>query len=195
MTSLNLARAMILAVAEAGGAYWFFKTKKAGLRTLMTSFGLGFAVAIVLFDLLPDSTEHFAMGYALFAVGAAVMLGVSMLSKQSSAKESGSVAVTGMALHNLGEGILLAAMSGPISFMLFAGALLHKLPEGMATFALLDGAKEKTRFALAAGMILVSVSKALFEHTAKNLDAMPKLQFAMPCLVGAVIGGVSCLIA
>ena len=188
----------------------------------MTSFGLGFAVAIVLFDLLPDSTEHFAMGYALFAVGAAVMLGVSMLSKQSSAKGSGSVAVTGMALHNLGEGILLAAMSGPISFMLFAGALLHKLPEGMATFALLDGAKEKTRFALAAavglmiplgavlriptslqqpvmamlaGMILVSVSKALFEHTAKNLDAMPKLQFAMPCLVGAVIGGVSCLIA
>lgn len=222
MTSLNLARAMILAVAEAGGAYWFFKTKKAGLRTLMTSFGLGFAVAIVLFDLLPDSTEHFAMGYALFAVGAAVMLGVSMLSKQSSAKGSGSVAVTGMALHNLGEGILLAAMSGPISFMLFAGALLHKLPEGMATFAMLDGAKEKTRFALAAavglmiplgavlriptslqqpvmallaGMILVAVSKALFEHTAKNLDAMPKLQFAMPCLVGAVIGGVSCLIA
>jgi zinc transporter ZupT len=213
---------MILAVAEAGGAYWFLKTKKAGLRTLMTSFGLGFAVAIILFDLLPDSTEHFTMGYALFAVGAAVMLALSSLSKQSSAKGSGSVAVTGMALHNLGEGILLATMRGPISFMLLAGALLHKLPEGMATFALLDGVKEKIRFALAAsvglmiplgavlniptslqqpvmailsGMILVAVSKALFEHSAKNLAAMPKLQFAMPCLVGAVIGGVSCLIA
>jgi ZIP family zinc transporter len=216
---MNIARAMILAVAEAGGAYWFFKTKKAGLRTLMTSFGLGFAVAIVLFDLLPDATEHFTMGYALFAVGAVVMFAVSSLSKHSGA---GSVAVTGMALHNLGEGILLAAISGPISFILFAGALLHKLPEGMATFALLDGAKEKTRFALAAsvglmiplgavlsiptslqqpvmallaGMILVAVSKALFEHSAKNLVATPKLQFAMPCLMGAVIGGVSCLIA
>jgi ZIP family zinc transporter len=221
MTSLNIARAMILAVAEAGGAYWFLKTKKAGLQTLMTSFGLGFAVAIVLFDLLPDSTEHFKMGYVLFTMGAAVMILVSSLGKHANAKGS-SVAVTGMALHNLGEGILLAAMTGPISFTLFAGALLHKLPEGMATFALLNGVKQKTRFALAAlvglmiplgtvlsiptylqqpvmallsGMILVAVSKALSEHSARNLVTTAKLEFAMPCLMGAVIGGISCLIA
>jgi len=222
MSNLNIARAMILAVAEMGGAYWFLKTKKAGLRTSMTSFGLGFAIAIVLFDLLPDSTEHFTMGYAFFTVGAVIMILVASLDKQSNAKSSGSVAVTGMALHNLSEGILLVAMARPVSFILFTGALLHKAPEGMATFALLDGAKEKTRFTLAAavslmiplgtvlsiptslqqpvmallsGIILVAVSKALVEHSVKNLVATPKLQLAMPCFVGAVIGGVSCLIA
>jgi len=226
MTGLNLARAIILTVAEVAGAYWFLKTKRAGLRMLMTSFGLGFAVAIVLFDLLPDSTEHFTMGYALFALGALVMLGVWSIGKRRSqeatAKGTGSVAVTGMALHNLGEGILLAAMTGPISFLLFAGALLHKLPEGMATFALLDGVKEKTRFALAAsvglmiplgallripvglqqpvmallaGMILIAVSTAILEHSVRNLAATTRWRFAMPCLMGAVIGGVSCLIA
>ena len=225
MTGLNLARAIILTVAEVAGAYWFLKTKRAGLRMLMTSFGLGFAVAIVLFDLLPDSTEHFTMGYALFALGALVMLGVWSIGKRRSqeatAKGTGSVAVTGMALHNLGEGILLAAMTGPISFLLFAGALLHKLPEGMATFALLDGIREKTRFALAAsvglmiplgallripvglqqpvmallaGMILVAVSTAIVEQTVHGIASAMRLRFSAYAL-GALIGGVSCLIA
>jgi ZIP family zinc transporter len=226
MTGLNLARAIVLTVAEVAGAYWFFKTRSAGLRILMTSFGFGFALAIVLFDLLPDATEHYAMGYPLFALGALVMLGVWSVGKRKSqektAKGTGSVAVTGMALHNLGEGILLAAMTGPISFLLFAGALLHKLPEGMATFALLDGVREKTRFALAAsvglmiplgallripisfqqpvmallaGMILVAVSTAILEQSVRSLAATTRWRFAMPCLMGAVIGGVSCLIA
>ena len=82
MTSLNLAGTMILAVAEAAGAYWFFKTKSVGLRMLMTSFGFGFAFAIVLFDLLPDATEHYPMGYPLFALGALIMFGVWRFGKQ-----------------------------------------------------------------------------------------------------------------
>jgi len=226
MTSMNLAGAMILAVAEAAGAYWFFKTKSASLRMLMTSFGFGFAFAIVLFDLLPDATEHYAMGYPLFALGAAVMFGVWRIGKRTSRNVSvngtGSVAVTGMALHNLGEGILLAAMTGPVSFLLVAGALLHKLPEGMATFALLEGVKEKTRFVLAAlvglmiplgvvlrisnglqqpvmavlsGMILVAVSTAIVEHSVRSLVLAARWKVAMPYVMGALIGGVSCLIA
>jgi ZIP family zinc transporter len=226
MTSLNLAGAMILAVTEAAGAYWFFKTKSASLRMLMTSFGFGFALAIVLFDLLPDATEHYAMGYPLFALGALIMLGVWHIGKRharnAATNGTGSVAVAGMALHNLGEGILLAAMTGPVSFLLVVGALLHKLPEGMATFALLEGVKEKTRFALAAsvglmiplgallripssfqqpvmallaGMILVAVSTAIFEHSIKSLASAVRWKVAMPYLMGALIGGVSCMIA
>jgi len=215
---------MILAIAEAAGAYWFFKTKNVSLRMLMTSFGLGFAFAIVLFDLLPDATEHYAMGYPLFAVGALLMLGLWRYGRHSSLSTNGSgtVAVTGMALHNLGEGILFAAMTGPISLLLVVGALLHKLPEGMATFAMLEGVKEKPRFALAAavglmiplgallhfsagfqqpvmalmsGMILVAVSTALIEHSAKNLAISTRWKLATPCVMGALIGGVSCLIA
>jgi hypothetical protein len=226
MTSQNLAGTMILAIAEAAGAYWFFKTKNAGLRMLMTSFGLGFAFAIVLFDLLPDATEHYAMGYPLFAVGALLMFGMWRYGRRSSqslsANGSGTVAVAGMALHNLGEGILFAAMTGPVSLLLVAGALLHKLPEGMATFAMLEGVKEKARFALAAGvglmiplgallhfspgfqqpmmalmsgMILVAVSAALIEHSSKNLALFTRWKLATPCVMGALIGGVSCLIA
>jgi zinc transporter ZupT len=226
MTSLNLAGTMILAVAEAAGAYWFFKTKSAGLRVLMTSFGFGFAFAIVLFDLLPDATEHYPMGYPLFALGGLAMFGVWRYGKQksrnASTNGSGSVAVAGMALHNLGEGILFAAMTGPISFLLVAGALLHKLPEGMATFAMLEGVKEKTRVALAAavglmiplgalvhfsnglqqpvmallsGMILVAVSTAIIEHSVKNLALSLRWRVATPYAMGALIGAVSCLIA
>jgi hypothetical protein len=226
MTSLNLAGTMILAVAEAAGAYWFFKTKSAGLRMLMTSFGFGFAFAIVLFDLLPDATEHYAMGYPLFAMGALILFGVWRFGKQKSRNlpmnGNGPVAVAGMALHNLGEGMLFAAMTGPISFLLVAGALLHKLPEGMATYAMLEGVKEKTRFALAAavglmiplgallhffnglqqpvmallsGMILVAVSIAIVEHSAKSLALSVRWKVATPYAIGALIGGISCLIA
>jgi len=225
MTSLNLAEATILAIAEATGAYWFFKTQNAALRMLMASFGFGFALAIVLFDLLPDATDHYAMGYPLFALGALAMLAMRQLGmrreKNASVNGAGSVAFAGMALHNLGEGLLLATMAGPLSFLFFAGAILHKLPEGTATFALLEGVKEKTRFALAAavglmiplgaalripsaiqqplmallaGMILVAVSSAIVEQTVRGLASAMRLRFSAYA-VGALIGGVSCLIA
>jgi zinc transporter ZupT len=126
-----------------------------------------------------------------------------------------------MALHNLGEGILLSAMTGPLSFLFLSGAVLHKVPEGTATFALLDGVKEKTRFALAAavglmiplgavlripnsiqqpamallaGMILVAVSTAIFKQTVRNFASAMRLRISAYAL-GALIGGVSCLIA
>lgn len=226
MTNLTLAGTMMLAVAEMAGAYWFFKTKNAGLRMLMTSFGFGFAIAIVLFDLLPDATEHYAMGYPLFALGAIIMFGLWRFGKQksrnASTNGSGTIAVAGMALHNLGEGVLFAAMTGPISLLLVVGALLHKLPEGMATFAMLEGVKEKTRFALAAsvglmiplgamlhfssglqqpvmallsGMILVAVSTAIAEHCVMSQALSARWKVATPYMMGAVIGAVSCMIA
>jgi zinc transporter ZupT len=113
-------------------------------------------------------------------------------------------------------------MTGPISPLLVVGALLHKLPEGMATYALLDGTKEKRRFAFAAlvglmipvgallrmpqslqqpvmallsGMILFAVSTAIVERFPRSVASSERWGFAMPCLVGAAIGGLSCLIA
>lgn len=226
MSIVNLTGATILTIAEAAGAFWFFKTKSARLRMLLSSFGFGFALAIVLFDLLPDATEHYRMGYVLFGLGALIMLAAWGIGRQNSrnatAKGTGSVAVAGMALHNLGEGILLTAITGPISSLFIAGAVLHKLPEGMATFALLEGVKEKTRFALAAavglmiplgallhissslqqpvmallsGMILVAVSTAIYKHAAENVTLALRWKAAMPYAMGALIGGVSCLIA
>jgi len=226
MTSLSLAGTMMLATAEMAGAYWFFKTENSGLRMLMTSFGFGFALAIVVFDMLPDATEHFAMGYPLFALGALIMFGVWCWGKRNarnaSSNGSGTVAVAGMALHNFGEGVMVAAMTGPIPFLFVVGALLHKLPEGMATFAMLEGVKEKARFAwaasvglmiplgaflhfsngfqqpvmaLIAGMILVAVSTAIVEHIARNLALSVRWKIATPYVMGALIGGVSCMIA
>jgi hypothetical protein len=92
----------------------------------------------------------------------------------------------------------------------------------MATFAMLEGVKEKTRFALAAavglmiplgallhfsnglqqplmalmsGMILVAVSTAIVEHSVKSLALSVRWRVAAPYAMGALIGAVSCLIA
>jgi zinc transporter ZupT len=109
-----------------------------------------------------------------------------------------------------------------ISPLLAAGALLHKLPEGMATFAMLEGAKDKTRFAFSAavalmiplgalvhfsnnlqqplmalmsGMILVAVSTAIAEHSVKDLALYVRWKVVTPYAMGALIGAFSCLIA
>jgi ZIP family zinc transporter len=226
MMNMHSLEALILAVAEAAGACLFFTTKNSTLRTLMTSFGLGFAIAIVFFDLLPDSTEHYPIGYALFAMGAVITLGVCLVmqkrAKEKAAAGTNSIAVVGMGLHNLGEGVILAGISGALSPIFFLGALLHKLPEGMATYALLDGVKEKRRFAFAilvglmvpmgallrlpesvqqpvmaffSGIILISVSAAIVKQLASHSVLPARWQQATPYVAGALIGYVSCLIA
>jgi hypothetical protein len=92
----------------------------------------------------------------------------------------------------------------------------------MSTFAMLEGVKEKTRFALAAsvglmiplgamlhfssglqqpvmallsGMILVAVSTAIAEHCVMSQALSARWKVATPYMMGAVIGAVSCMIA
>jgi zinc transporter ZupT len=226
MTNLSLTASLILGVAEVAGAYLFYATKNAIWRRVLTAFGLGFAAAIVVFDILPDSTEHFPLGYALAALGALMTFAIWRVAGRARGATAGrpmnAVAVAGMALHNFCEGVVIAAMTGPLSFLFAAGVLLHKLPEGMATFALLGGEKDRRRLlwsaavalaipfgvlvklparyeqpvmATLAGMIFVAVATAIFDRREKTTDTPALAGRLAPYLAGGVIGFVSCLIA
>lgn len=224
MTNLSLIAALMLGAAEVAGAYLFYATKNAAWRRVLSAFGFGFAVAIVMFDILPDATEHFAMGYALALLAALLTFAIWFAARRSSAvgRPMNAMAVAGMALHNFGEGVVLAAITGPLSFLFAAGVLLHKLPEGMATYALLGGEKDRRRLlwsgsvalaiplgvlvrlpgrleqpvmATLAGIILVAVSTAIFAKREDTVEA-PALAIRLaPYLAGGAIGFVSCLIA
>jgi ZIP family zinc transporter len=222
MLSIHIGGALLLTIAEIFGALAFFFTHNTTARKVMTSFGLGFAIAIVLFDMLPDSTEHFAFGYALFAMGIALMTAITVALRKTPASHSNTIAVAGMAMHNFGEGALLSATTGPVSALFALGAVLHKLPEGMATYSLLGSMKEKMRFTLSiaaalmiplgmaihlpesvqqplmsvlAGMILVSISATILSGRRSELIFAPRWQRIAPYAAGAAIGAISCLIA
>jgi hypothetical protein len=226
MIRLPFLVSLILAVAEVAGAYLFFAAKSAAWRRVLSAFGLGFAAAIVIFDILPDATEHFVAGYGLAAAGALATLAIWLAASRARGPAVGgpinAVAVAGMALHNFGEGVVLAAMMGPLSFLFAAGVLLHKLPEGMATFAMMGGEKDRRRLlwsaavALAiplgvlarmpawleqpimstlAGMILVAISTTIFARRGEGQAAPGFASRLAPYLVGGAIGFVSCLIA
>jgi ZIP family zinc transporter len=64
-------------------------------------------------------------------------------------------AVLGLAIHNIAEGVIITTEFGPISPILAVGAVLHKLPEGMVSFSLLDELEDRTRFAIAALIALL----------------------------------------
>ena len=97
MTSLAMNAALALGVAEVTGAGIFHATKNTTARRVLKSFGLGFAVAIVLFDLLPDATEHFAQGYALAALGAAIVA-ITWTLQMRVGKSSASTSIQGIAI-------------------------------------------------------------------------------------------------
>lgn len=225
MTHLTLTSACLLAIAEMAGALCFFKSRSVRWQRLLSGFGLGFAIAIVLFDILPDSTEHFSMGYLLFAVAALLTFAVCRMIAHGSNFDASQVvascAVGGMALHNLGEGQLLLSLSAPLSMLFYAGALLHKLPEGMATYALLKSRSENKRLvaslvvaimipcgalihfseevqqplmAVMAGIIFTSVGTSIFERFLKAEHKVTAAHIAS-YLAGGLIGGISCIIA
>ena len=132
-------------------------------------------------------------------------------------------AVLGLGFHNFCEGVEVAALSA-ISPILVIGFLLHKLPEGMVSFSLLDGLKDRVRFLVAflialliplgallplperleqpvmafgAGVIILVVSRLLSivisGHIQTARQELPKILAVT--VIGAIIGGVSCLIA
>jgi hypothetical protein len=101
------------------------------------------------------------------------------------------------------------------------GAILHKLPEGMATYALLGGKKsarnlvfamgsailipigmlvripiaiEQPVMAMMAGVILAAVATTMASKKAEG-EAFGFISKVAPYLAGALIGGVSCLLA
>lgn len=138
-------------IAELLGTLVYFKTEDSVKRTLLTCMGLGFAIAVVLLDIIPDATEDFASGYWLVAIGFIAMLVLGFFTKRAG-KYS---AVAGLAIHNFAEGVIVSTVFGPISPILAVGAVLHKMPEGMVSFSLLEGLKDRTRFAIAALIALL----------------------------------------
>ncbi|AKB51724.1 hypothetical protein MSBRW_2471 [Methanosarcina barkeri str. Wiesmoor] len=138
-------------IAELLGALIYFKTEDSVKRMLLTCLGFGFAIAVVLLDIIPDATEDLSAGYWLVAIGFIAMFAAGFYTK-SVGKYS---AVLGLAIHNIAEGVIITTEFGPISPILAVGAILHKLPEGMVSFSLLDELEDKTRFAIAALIALL----------------------------------------
>jgi zinc transporter ZupT len=144
-------------IAELLGALVYFKTEDSVKRTLLTCLGFGFAIAVVLFDIIPDATEDFASGYLLVAIGFMAMFVLGSFIKSTGKVKSAEKypAVVGLAIHNFAEGVIITTVFGPISPILAVGAVLHKMPEGMVSFSLLEGLKDRTRFAIAASIALL----------------------------------------
>ena len=69
-------------VAELLGTIIYFKTENSAKRMLLTCLGLGFAIVVVLLDIIPDATEDFASGYWLVAIGFIAMLLLGFFTKK-----------------------------------------------------------------------------------------------------------------
>lgn len=171
-------------IAELLGALVYYKTEDSMKRTLLTCLGLGFAIAVVLLDIIPDAIEEFAFGYLLVAIGFIAMFVLGSFTK-SAGKYS---AVLGLAIHNFAEGVIITTVFGPISPILAVGAVLHKMPEGMVSFSLLEGLKDRTRFAIAALIALLIPVGAIIpisESVAKPFMALSA--GVILCVVGSLL--------
>jgi len=127
----------------------FGKPKECVLASLLAGAG-GVMLAVVSVDLLPEAWEvgpplQVALGFILgliFMYLADVRLKVSHntlpLSRRQRLKRTGLLVATGIALHDIPEGMAIAVSqeAAPgLGFLIAFGITLHNLPEGMATTA------------------------------------------------------------
>lgn len=127
----------------------FGKPKERILASLLAGAG-GVMLAVVSVDLLPEAWEigpplQVGLGFALgllFMYLADLRLNASHntlpLSRRQRLKRTGLLVATGIALHDIPEGMAIAisqeATPG-LGFLIAFGITLHNLPEGMATTA------------------------------------------------------------
>ncbi len=220
----SLLFAAVMAAAELIGAAIFVATADGVRRAALSCFGLGFAICIVLADIIPDATEDYSLGWLALAAG--FVAGVVLMFK---AGERGSGAGTtaalgGMGLHNICEGIVLATAAPTASVLVLGGAIAHKLPEGMVVFSLADrlsigrrwavaGALsllipvgtavvlpeniQKPALAFAAGVMLVVLVKSLMllaPGGRKHAAVLTGRRLAATTAGGAVLAGLTCLV-
>jgi len=155
MNTETLILTAIMAVAELGGAALFIATKDGVRRAILACFGLGFALCIVIADIIPDATENNPWGWGLIAVGAVLAGALMFKAGQRGSGIGNGAAIAGMGLHNLCEGIVLAASGPLLTPLVFVGAVAHKLPEGMVVFSLADRLSLGARWVLAALLSLL----------------------------------------
>lgn len=120
-------------------------------RTLSTLFGLaaGIMMAVVVLDLIPSSLEQgsFRQASAGFSIGVIIMLILDLIlsqiyfpkaqgRNQAYFLKMGYLVATGIALHDLPEGIAIAAgysAQKSLGIVIALAIGLHNIPEGMAT--------------------------------------------------------------
>ena len=207
--------AIIMVISELLGAVICLKTKDTFKRMLLTCIGLGFAYAVVLLDILPDATEHYAYGFLICAAGAFVIYLIDRYGRHI----GGPAAVLGMGFHDFCEGAVLTVLGSTASPLVIVAFILHKFPEGIISFSLLDGLRDKMRFfivllislliplgtfmpipehveqpilAFIAGVILFVISKSLVMLVSEHRCERPKI--AVATAIGAILGVIPCLI-
>lgn len=127
----------------------FGKPKERVLASLLAGAG-GVMLAVVSVDLLPNAWKigpplQVGVGFVLgllFMYLAEIRLNVSNntlpLSRRQRLKRTGLLVATGIALHDLPEGMAIAVSQEAVpglGFLIFIAITLHNLPEGMATTA------------------------------------------------------------
>ncbi len=155
MSNHTLLLPAVMAVAELAGAAMFVTVKDDARRALLSCFGLGFAVFIVVADILPDAVTGNPLEWLVVAAGLVAGAALMLRAGRGGAGVGNAAAIAGMALHNVCEGIVLAAAGPAVSALVFVGAVAHKLPEGMVVFSLADGQSPRRRWALAAAVALL----------------------------------------
>ncbi len=146
---------VVMALAELVGAAFYVASPQGPTRNIVACFGLGFALCIVLIDVTPDATEDYLAGWAFLALGSAVGAVLMFKGGRLGAEAGNTGAIVGMGLHNICEGIVLAAAGPAVSPLIFTAAVAHKLPEGMVVFSLADRLPMAGRWLLAVGLSLL----------------------------------------
>jgi len=210
-----LSIAIIMTIAELLGAIICIKTKKGFNRVLLTCLGLGFTYIIVFMDILPDALEHYPIGIVICLLG---IIATYLLDKYAN-YVGGYAAVLGMGFHDFCEGTLLSILASSASPIMILAFIFHKIPEGIISFSLLSGIKDKIRFlivllisllipfgtllsipsqieqptlAFISGVILFVISKSLAKIIVEYKETKNKI--AIATTIGVIIGVIPCLI-
>ena len=190
---MNWSVAALMVSAEMIGAVTYFFVKSDTVKKVMACIGLGFAYAIVFGDLLPDATQHYSAVTPLMAATMFCGLVLAfMLSKLGSAfaRYSG---ILGFSIHNICEGFILTIVQAlsPLKFLAF---VLHKLPEGMASYSLLDGLRPKQRLVVILCSSLMIPLGASLSFSDQSPAARPFTMFAAGIILSAVTSSLGILL-
>lgn len=219
---MNISVVLLAVIIEIVGAVLYLVWKNSVTRTLFSVFSLSFMFVVVFMDLLPDTGmySHFDITHiSLFIVGLASIYAINAVGRYL----GNYAAVAGLGFHNLCEGVEIAAISA-LSPMVLLGFLLHKLPEGMVSFSLMDGVKDTKRFiasvivallipvgalipvpetlsqsvmAYGAGVITMVVIRSIIQQIEmlKTSSEISMVKLGSIGCSGLLVGAVSCLIA
>jgi len=224
MISSPLLFPAVMAIAELAGAAVFVATKDNVRRAAMACFGLGFAICIVLADIIPDATEGYATGWLFLSAGLAIGVALMFSGGQRGSNAGNAAAIAGMGLHNICEGIVMATAGPAASALVLVGAVAHKLPEGMVVFSLAERLSIGRRWAVAvllsllipagtmvvlpesvqqpvlafaAGVLFVVLTRSLMMFAPigrQEAVLLTRKALAATAASGAVLAGLTCLV-